>query len=61
MLNTYRRVASPQGSGPPINATSDLWTLIIAAHAELGDVALSARTLEDAIRNGRMVLVPGCR
>lgn len=35
--------------------TADVWTLIITAHAALGDVRLAGRVLEDAVRDGACV------
>ena len=33
--------------------TADVWTLIICAHAALGDLRLSARVFEDAVKDGQ--------
>lgn len=35
-----------------LDRTADVWTLLITAHAALGDVKLAGRVLEDAVRDG---------
>lgn len=34
-----------------------MWTLIITAHAALGDVRLAGRVLEDAVRDGALRVI----
>jgi hypothetical protein len=56
VLNTYRAAASPQAQAQAAQARdqSDLWALVVGAHAQLGTVKLAARVLEDCVQSGRL-------